>query len=123
MADWKDILEVAEKIDGKYIDDDGDKMYETIAIRVQDSDYGLSIGDTVNHLSSVWIDNEETDDFVDGVCALDIEMLKNYRPRLGSGGYDGNVILVLASDYSGTLGEDDCEVILSDSVVLDVIYC
>lgn len=97
--------------------------FEYIGLRVQESDYGLSVGQEIEHCSFHWIDGDMTDDEIDGICA--VNALAASKRTLGFGAYMGNVVLVLGSNRS-EYGEDDGEIILKSSfgqspIVLDII--
>lgn len=109
-----EIREAAKKYEGEY---------EVIAIRTQEVD-PFEIGE-MNHKSQVWEDGEETDENLDGVCATDIgsfgvKMHSNeYDHR--SGFYFGEYQAIIGGNHY-KLGEDDGEVIISDPVVLEIIF-
>ncbi len=112
MASMKSIHEAIRKIDIDALAD----AYEYIGIRVQEEDYGLSVGDTVYHCSKVWVDGEETDEELDGVCAMSIKQL-----NLVEGFYFGKCVLVLGSNYAG-YGVDPGEIVMRDARVLAIIH-
>jgi hypothetical protein len=100
-----------------------DYEFDNIGLRIQESDYGLTIGQEIDHCSRHWDDGEMTDEEIDGICAVDAELAVKYK--LSFGGYIGNVILVLGSNCAKS-GEDDGEIILESSygsnpVILDII--
>ena len=89
-------------------------QYDFIGIRIQEDTYGASIGDNVTHNSSVWDDGNQTEEYLDGVCAIDVTSKRD------TAGYAGNIALVLGS-YSVWGGEDPAELIMQDAVILDII--
>lgn len=100
-----------------------DYDYDYIGLRIQESDYGLTIGQEINHRSRIWDDGDMTGDELDGVCAVDVRAAA--KRTLSFGYYSGNVVLVLGSNRRES-GEDDGEIILKSSygqnpVVLDII--
>lgn len=111
MASMKSIREALRKID---LDDLTD-AYGYAGIRVQEETYGLSVGDTVTHNSKVWIDGDETDEELDGVCAMNINALDAIH-----GAYFGRCVLILGSN-SADYGEDAGEIIMQDAKVLAII--
>lgn len=110
MASMKDIVKA---IDMNSIDEDG--LYAYIGIRVQDDAYGLHVGQTVEHSSHVWVDGEDTEDELDGVCAINYEAI-----RFVNAEYFGDTIIVLGSQ-NAEYGEDVGEIIMQDAVVLAVV--
>jgi len=95
-----------------------DYDYDDVGLRVQESDYGMTVGDKIEYQSNVWIDGEITEDLLDGICCIGAE--EAARRILSFGAYMGNIILVLGSNRS-ECGEDDGELILRDATVLDII--
>lgn len=89
-----------------------DLDYEKIAIRVQDVPF--SIG-PMDHCSHVWVDDEETEETLDGVCGQDITTIDRYNNN-----YSGShVALIAGNDYS--YGQDAGEIIISDAVVIAIL--
>lgn len=86
--------------------------YEKIAIRVQDVPFSLG---PMDHCSHVWVDGEETEYTLDGVCAQDISTIDRYH----NGYYGEYVAIVAGNEY--TYGEDSGEVIINDAVVIAVL--
>lgn len=85
--------------------------YEKIAVRVQDVPFTAG---PMDHCSHVWVDGEETDETLDGVCGQDITTIDRYNHN-----YCGShVALVAGNDY--TYGEDAGEIIISDAVVIAI---
>lgn len=100
-----------------------DYDFDNIGLRIQESDYGLSVGQEIDHCSRHWDDGEMLDEEIDGICAVNAKLAS--RRTLSFGGYIGNVILVLGSNRSEN-GEDDGEIILkpsfgSNPIILDII--
>ena len=111
----KQIKQLAEK----YLD-----QYDIVAIRTQEEQF--SIGE-LNHISSVWIDGEETSDKLDGISATnintyDINALKMHSCENTpySGFYFGDYQAIICGN-SYTIGEDAGEVIIHDPVVVEII--
>lgn len=84
--------------------------YETYAIRVQLEPFALG---PIDHVSKVWVDGEETDEELPGVCTVKAEA---YQP----GYYDGEHIAILGCYYS-EMGEDLGEIIMMDAEVVEII--
>lgn len=93
--------------------------YPYIAVRSQDVPF--TAGETIDHLSSIWIDGDETDDTLDGVSATKIDRMYLYDgDHFQYGYYYGDYVAILGSD-NAEYGEDDGELIMIDPVVLAVI--
>ncbi len=103
----KEVASYAEKYKGEY---------DRIGVRVQDKVYKAKVGEPLNRKSYHWKDGNKTRKKLDGISSVDIKKAKQLR----NVGYDGNVILVLGSNY-GNAGEDLAEVVLREPVVLDII--
>lgn len=110
----KEIKKAIETVDVEELGE----AYGYIGIRVQEESFGLSVGDTVEHNSKVWVDGDETDDELDGICALNYNMLDKIGDKNGE--YFGACILVLGSDNT-EYGEDYGEIIMQDAQVLAII--
>lgn len=88
------------------------REYEYIGIRVQD-DHQFELG-TLNHVSHIWDDGDDTGEELAGVCVIRAD-----RAELASC-YYGEHIAIIGGDYI-EYGEDDGELIISDPVVLEVL--
>lgn len=86
--------------------------YEKIAIRVQDVPFSMG---PIDHCSHVWVDGEETEDTLDGVCGQDVNTIDRYNNVY----YGEHVAIIAGNDY--TYGEDAGEVIISDAVVIAIL--
>jgi len=95
-----------------------DYDYDNVGLRVQESDYGMIVGDKVSHFSQVWVDGDMTEELLEGICCIGAS--EAARRTLSFGAYSGNVILVLGSNRADS-GEDDGELILWDAIILDII--
>lgn len=98
--------------------------FDNIGLRVQESDYGLTVGQEIDHSSRHWDDGEMTDDEIEGICAVSAKLAS--RRVLSFGAYSGNVVIVLGSNRAEN-GDDDGEIILkpafgSNPVILDIIH-
>jgi hypothetical protein len=109
MVKFSTIKEIANKLDLPTYE------YDYIGIRIQEMD--AEIGTVMTHNSKTWIDGTETDENLNGVCAIDVTRTNQLT---GFGGYFGNYILILGS-YNATYGEDQCELIMQDAIILKTI--
>lgn len=91
--------------------------YEVVAIRVQEPEFKLG---EISHISSVWVDGEETADTLGGICGISSEFAEIVFNRVNSPGYPGEHVAVIAGNQF-TYGEDSGEVIISDPVVVEVL--
>lgn len=112
---YSKIQEIANSIDLDEVE------YDNIGIRIQSETHGLKVGDVVEHCSYVWDDGNETDEQLDGVCAVSVRSVQNHS-NYGSdwGGYPGNVVVILGSNYCEG-GNDVCEIIMRDAIVLGIM--
>ena len=102
------LKEVAEEL---YYD------YEVVAIRVQDPEFELG---EIDHKSHVWVDGDETDEELDGVCGIRSDMAERVFNSSFSCVYPGEHVAIIAGNcYTG--GEDRGEVIIEDPVVVEVL--
>ena len=85
--------------------------YEMIAIRVQEEAFELG---SIDHVSHIWEDGEDTGEELDGICAIRIDQIRS------ASDYFGGHIAVLGSN-SYEYGEDAGEVILQDAEVLAIL--
>lgn len=94
-----------------------DEKYEKFGIRVQTVPFRLGV---VDHCSKVWIDNEETDEELDGICATDLDQPEAAKTIEGRGYFGDYIALIGSSTYS--YGQDLGEIILEkDAEVLYII--
>lgn len=106
------VAELKEMIDNN----DWDIEYGKFGIRIQELPFELG---AMDHNSMVWVDGEETDEELDGVCAIDLDSPEVVE-ALNGNGYFGSYIALIASD-SYEYGFDSGEVILKDAEVLYII--
>lgn len=85
--------------------------YEVVGIRVQEVPFEL--GD-MEHRSYVWVDGDETDEELNGVCVIKAEFAE-----LASIYFGDHVAVIAGNSYS--YGEDDGEIIIEDPVVVEVL--
>lgn len=102
------LKEVAEEL---YYD------YEVVAIRVQDPEFELG---EMGHKSHVWVDGDETDEELDGVCGIRSNMAESVFNSFFSYVYPGKHVAIIAGNRY-TCGEDRGEVIIEDPVVVEVL--
>jgi len=81
----------------------------------------VKIGDYTNN-SNIWIDGDATDDFLNGVCTLDIrEMVENdysveeIFEAANEYSYEGGEVIVLAGNQAEN-GNDEMELIINNAV-------
>ena len=84
--------------------------YAYVGVRVQEPEFQLG---EIDHLSHVWVDGDETDEELDGICVCKID-------RLGRENYFGDHVAIICGNEA-TYGEDDGELIISDPVVAAII--
>lgn len=84
--------------------------YEVVGVRVQEMPFELG---EMDHVSKVWIDGEETDEELDGVCATDVN-------NLSVNEYYGEHVAVVAGNYF-EYGEDIGEIIIKDAQVIAIV--
>ena len=113
MYTSKKVQKIAKAEYPKYVD-----QYDYIGIRVQEGTYGVQVGQTVSHCSSVWDDGKQTGALLDGICAVNAKIAAQYN--LGFGAYSGDTVMILGSNYV-SYGEDDSEIIMRNPTVLAII--
>ena len=117
LVSAKEISKIAKDIVARDYD------FENIGLRVQESTYGISIGEEIAHRSNHWYDGEMLPETINGICAVSAKQAASIN--LGFGAYVGNVVFVIGSN-SAEFGDDDGEIIMRQScgqypVVLDII--
>ena len=95
--------------------------HEYVGIRIQDDSYGLRAGDSVDHISHIWDDGEDTGEELSGVCALGANSFSRFARRGGRVPYIGRTVLVLGADRA-SYGEDEGELVMEDATVLAVLH-
>lgn len=92
-----------------------------LGVRTQEVPFE-AVGETMMHQSVIWIDGEETDEELDGVCALDMRRYatKEEAIKASKAGYFGKYTAIIESD-SYEYGEDENEIILRDPVIVEII--
>ena len=106
------VAELKEMIDSN----DWDIKYSRFGIRVQELPFEPG---PMDHKSKVWIDEEETYEELNGVCAIDLNAPEAAESLKGNG-YFGSYIALIGG-YNYEYGFDAGEVILKDAEVLYII--
>jgi hypothetical protein len=91
-----------------------------LALRIihdEHPDYNIKSGEYC-HRSYRWEDGECTDEVLSGTSAIDARMLLGYNGA-PTRYYGDRVLVITGSDQ--VRGEDDCEVVITDAVVLEVV--
>ena len=99
----KNIKKVAEEMDLSW-------DYEFVGVRVQEQEFEL---DTIEHLSHVWDNGDDTGVELDGICVCSLD-------RLGVNNYFGDHVAIICGNEA-EYGEDDGELIIRDAEVVKVI--
>lgn len=84
--------------------------YEFVGVRVQEQDFELG---TIEHLSHVWDNGDDTGVELDGICVCSLD-------RLGVNNYFGDHVAIICGNEV-EYGEDDGELIIRDAEVVKVI--
>lgn len=95
---------------------DWDVDYARFGIRIQEQPFELG---SIGHNSKVWVDGEETEEELDGVCAIDLNAPEAFESLNGNGYFGSHVALIASDCYE--YGTDAGEVILQDAEVLYII--
>ena len=106
-----EMIEKAKEIAKEHV---YDFCYGSIGVRVQPVPFELG---PIDHVSHVWIDGEETDEELDGICACAIDDLKHVNAY---NEYFGDHVAVIGGNLEG-FGEDEGEIILSDAEVIAIL--
>ena len=89
--------------------------YDYVGFRVVNKNNELyKVGDVARR-SRIWVDNEPTNEYLSGTCAVSSEKI-----NLTGYGYIGDTILVLGSNNAEG-GNDPGEIVMIDPIVLDVV--
>lgn len=86
--------------------------YEYIGVRVQEREFEIG---AIDHVSRVWIDGDETNEELNGVCATMVDAISNLPYE-----YFGDHVAVVCGN-SAEFGEDVGEIIIEDAIVAAVI--
>lgn len=86
--------------------------YEYIGVRVQEQEFEIG---AIDHVSRVWIDGDETDEELNGVCATKVDAIVNLPYE-----YFGDHVAIICGN-SAEYGEDVGEIIIEDATVVAVI--
>lgn len=102
--------EMIKKINEKVEELELEETYAYVGVRVQEVPFELG---QIDHCSKVWVDGEETDEELDGVCATKLD-------KLTANEYFGDYVAILCGN-SAEYGEDAGEIIISDAIVASII--
>ena len=96
--------------------------YEYIGLRAQEQEFSLG---TITHNSVNWVDGTETDEELDGVCAVSAmhryALPRDIEKRIAAmDRYPGEHLAILVSD-SASYGEDANEIVMRDAEVVAII--
>lgn len=98
----------------KIVEENGwGEMFEKIGVRVQDVPFELG---ATYHISRVWVDGNETDWELDGICTIDLDEPQAQGILDGKTYFGDHMALLGGCRY--TWGEDLGEIILEDAEVL-----
>ncbi len=86
--------------------------YETIGVRVQEQPFELG---SIEHLSHVWDDGEDTGEELGGICCTAIDLLDAVDCE-----YYGDHVAIIGGSLN-SYGEDAGEIIIEDAEVLAII--
>lgn len=111
MARYTQMVKVAQE------HTNNDYGFEYIGIRAQE--VSATVGDIVMHCSYIWDDGDQTEELLDGVCAMNIN---NCQPNVHLYSYPGKYIVVLGCEQADD-GEDYGEIIMIQPTVLAVYEC
>lgn len=100
------IKEISEKVEELNLEE----SYGYVGVRVQEVPFELG---RIYHCSKVWVDGDETDEDLCGICATDLD-------KLTANQYFGEHIAIICGD-SAEYGSDIGELIIRDAVVAAVI--
>lgn len=106
IAELKDIID----------NNDWDIDYGKFGIRIQEQPFELGV---MEHISKVWVDGDETDEELDGVCAIDLNAPDAEKALNGIGYFGSNIALIASNSF--VYGQDAGEVILKDAEVLYIL--
>lgn len=99
----ENIKKIAEEMDLSW-------DYEFVGVRVQEQEFELG---TIEHLSHVWDNGDDTGVELDGICGCSLD-------RLGANNYFGDHVAIICGNEA-EYGEDDGELIIRDAEVVKVI--
>lgn len=88
--------------------------YDFIGIRTQEEEFELG---TMDHVSHIWDDGEDTGEELNGVCAVSVKAY-NWQKLVDI--YCGDHIAIIAGN-SAEYGEDAGEIIIEDAEVVEIL--
>lgn len=97
------------------------EWYEYIGVRTQDEAFEAE-GQPVEHESKIWVDGEETDEALGGLCVTHwaSPMIAAHCEDAGDAQYIGAHLAIIVGDHA-TYGEDEGEIIITDPIVYRVL--
>ena len=92
--------------------------YEFIGIRIQEENFEVG---KVTHNSRIWIDGDETEEELDGICAVKVDKT-NVEKRFAKANnlYFGEHVAIIVSN-DAEWGEDEHEIIMKNAEVAYII--
>lgn len=94
--------------------------WSSVGVRIQEEDHPFRVG-PIDHVSHVWVDGDETDEDLPGVCCL--YAAADYIPTLVRNApayfWPGRHVAIITGDVV-EFGEDPGEVIMSNAEVVHV---
>lgn len=105
------IRTIRETIDQNDLDFD----YGFVGIRAQEEPFELG---AIDHLSHIWVDGDDTEEELDGICATNVAQFERYFGANGE--YFGDHLAIIVGN-NATYGEDIGELIIKDAIVAAII--
>lgn len=102
------IEEIRNTIEEMQLEDE----YEYIGVRVQEQPFELG---EIDHISKIWIDGEETDEDLSGICTTKVDSIAMLPYE-----YFGEHVAIICGNYA-EYGEDVGELIIEDAIVSAII--
>ena len=93
-------------------ENDLDFDYGYVGVRVQDEPFELG---KIDHLSHIWVDGDDTEEELDGICATRIDCLDILPYE-----YFGDHVAIIVGNRA-TYGEDVGEIIIEDATVAEIL--
>ena len=82
-----------------------------VGVRIQEQPFALG---SIDHLSHIWVDGNDTEEELDGICAIHVNALE------AACEYYGDHVAIIAGN-GASYGEDAGEIIIRDAIVAAVI--
>ena len=106
------IAKIRNTIDAMHLDDE----YDYIGVRVQEQPFELG---EIDHMSKVWIEDVETDEYLNGICATSVNFMSSVFAD-DNGEYFGDHSAIICGNEA-EYGTDVGEIIISDAIVSAII--